>query len=211
MQRALAEIALLGVAGGALGCWVVLYESLLRGRVARPLDLPRAGARGARRRPAAARRRAGDRRRGAGDRRSPAGCPGSSRDVAVAVVVTTMFGLGVLLALSPDSPPGIESAALRRHPRRPATPTCSRPRAARRARSPRRSRLLHGRLLADRLRPRRRALARRLARPSSTRRCCCCSRRRSSSPSRASATCSSSPSSSARRRPRAGSPTGSCR
>ena len=35
--------------------------------------------------------------------------PGVSRDVAVAVVVTTMFGLGVLLALSPASPPGIES------------------------------------------------------------------------------------------------------
>ena len=35
--------------------------------------------------------------------------PGVGREVAVAVVVTTMFGLGVLLALSPDSPPGIES------------------------------------------------------------------------------------------------------
>jgi ABC-type Mn2+/Zn2+ transport system permease subunit len=35
--------------------------------------------------------------------------PGVSRDVGVAIVVTTMFGLGVLLALSPDSPPGVES------------------------------------------------------------------------------------------------------
>jgi ABC-type Mn2+/Zn2+ transport system permease subunit len=35
--------------------------------------------------------------------------PGVGRDAAVAVVVTTMFGLGVLLALSPESPPGIES------------------------------------------------------------------------------------------------------
>ena len=35
--------------------------------------------------------------------------PGTSRDVGVAVVVTTMFGLGVLLALSPDSPPGVEA------------------------------------------------------------------------------------------------------
>jgi len=26
MQRALAEIALIGLASGALGCWVVLYE-----------------------------------------------------------------------------------------------------------------------------------------------------------------------------------------
>jgi ABC-type Mn2+/Zn2+ transport system permease subunit len=31
------------------------------------------------------------------------------RDAAVAVVVTAAFGLGVLLALSPDSPPGIQS------------------------------------------------------------------------------------------------------
>jgi len=30
-------------------------------------------------------------------------------DVGVAVVVTTMFGAGVLLALSPQSPPGIET------------------------------------------------------------------------------------------------------
>jgi len=34
---------------------------------------------------------------------------GVGRDSAVAVVVTTMFGLGALLALSPSSPPGIES------------------------------------------------------------------------------------------------------
>jgi ABC-type Mn2+/Zn2+ transport system permease subunit len=31
------------------------------------------------------------------------------REVAVAVVVTTLFGLGVLLALSPSSPPGVET------------------------------------------------------------------------------------------------------
>jgi ABC-type Mn2+/Zn2+ transport system permease subunit len=31
-----------------------------------------------------------------------------SREVAIGVVVTTLFGLGVLLALSPDSPPGIQ-------------------------------------------------------------------------------------------------------
>src|SRR5262249_9163179 len=35
--------------------------------------------------------------------------PEVGRDTAVAVVVTTLFGLGALLALSPDSPPGIES------------------------------------------------------------------------------------------------------
>jgi ABC-type Mn2+/Zn2+ transport system permease subunit len=35
--------------------------------------------------------------------------PEIGRDTSVAVVVTTLFGLGVVLALSPRSPPGIES------------------------------------------------------------------------------------------------------
>jgi ABC-type Mn2+/Zn2+ transport system permease subunit len=108
MQRAIAEMTLLAIVGGALGCWVVLYEfsyaaeslahSIFPGLVLAaiagiPLLL---GA-------------------------TPAivlaalaialvsRLPGVSRDVGVAVVVTTMFGLGVLLALSPSSPPGIET------------------------------------------------------------------------------------------------------
>jgi ABC-type Mn2+/Zn2+ transport system permease subunit len=108
MQRAIAEMTLLAIAGGALGCWVVLYEvsyaaeslahSIFPGLVLAviagiPLLL---GA-------------------------TPAivlaalaialvsRLPGVSRDVGIAVVVTTMFGLGVLLALSPESPPGIET------------------------------------------------------------------------------------------------------
>jgi ABC-type Mn2+/Zn2+ transport system permease subunit len=108
MQRAIAEMTLLALAGGALGCWVVLYElsyaaeslahSLFPGLVLAaiagvPLLL------------------------GATPAIVLAGLaialvsrvPGVSREVGVAVVVTTMFGLGVLLALSPDSPPGIES------------------------------------------------------------------------------------------------------
>jgi len=108
MQRALAEIALIGLASGALGCWVVLYEfsyaaeslahSIFPGLVIAtiagiPLLL---GAAPAIAIAALAIALAGR-------------VPGVSRDVAVAVVVTTMFGLGVLLALSPDSPPGIES------------------------------------------------------------------------------------------------------
>lgn len=108
MQRAILEIALIGLAGGAIGCWVVLYElsyaaeslahSIFPGLVlaaiagvplllgATPAILVAALA-------IAIASRA----------------PGTSRDVGVAVVVTTMFGLGVLLALSPDSPPGIET------------------------------------------------------------------------------------------------------
>jgi ABC-type Mn2+/Zn2+ transport system permease subunit len=107
-QRALAEVVLLGAAGGALGCWVVLYSlsyaaeslahSLFPGLVLAAI----------------------------------AGVPlffgavpaivlaalaialcarvaGIGREAAIALVVTTMFGLGALLALAPSSPPGIES------------------------------------------------------------------------------------------------------
>ena len=35
--------------------------------------------------------------------------PGIERDTAVAIVITSLFGLGVLLALAPASPPGLES------------------------------------------------------------------------------------------------------
>jgi ABC-type Mn2+/Zn2+ transport system permease subunit len=108
MQRALAEVVLLGLAGGALGCWVVFYglsyaaeslsHSLFPGLVlaaiaGAPLLL---GAAPAIVLAAAAIALA-------------ARVAGVSRDAAVAVVVTTMFGLGALLALAPDSPPGVES------------------------------------------------------------------------------------------------------
>jgi ABC-type Mn2+/Zn2+ transport system permease subunit len=108
MQRALAEIALIGLASGALGCWVVLYEfsyaaeslahSIFPGLVIATLaGIPLLlGAAPAIAVAALAIALAGR-------------VPGVGRDVAVAVVVTTMFGLGVLLALSPDSPPGIET------------------------------------------------------------------------------------------------------
>jgi ABC-type Mn2+/Zn2+ transport system permease subunit len=108
MQRALAEAALLGIAGGALGCWVVLYglsyaaESLshsifpglvLAAIAGAPLLLGAA--------PAVL--------LAALAIALVARIPGVERDVGIAVVVSTMFGAGVLLALSPSSPPGIES------------------------------------------------------------------------------------------------------
>lgn len=108
MQRAIAEMTLLALVGGALGCWIVLYQlsyaaeslahSLFPGLVIAAiagLPLLVGGA------PAvvlaALAIAVASRVRGAG------------RDVGVGVVVTTMFGLGALLALSTDSPPGIES------------------------------------------------------------------------------------------------------
>ena len=107
MRRAIAEMTLIGIAGGALGCWVVLYRlsyaaeslahSIFPGLVlatlagvplllgAAPAILVAALAIVV-----------------------IARMPGVSREVAVGVVVTTLFGLGVLLALSPDSPPGLQ-------------------------------------------------------------------------------------------------------
>ena len=108
MQRALAEVVLVGIAGGALGCWVVFYglsyaaeslaHSLFPGLVLAaiagvPLLLGATPAIAL----AALAIALGARIAGVG------------REAAVAVVVTTMFGLGVLLALSPQSPPGIEA------------------------------------------------------------------------------------------------------
>jgi ABC-type Mn2+/Zn2+ transport system permease subunit len=108
VQRAFLEVVLLGIAGGALGCWIVLYslsysaESLAHGLfpglvtaalIGAPLLL--GGAVGI----AVA----------AGAVAVVGRLPGLDRDVGVAVVVTTLFGLGVLLALSPASPPGVQS------------------------------------------------------------------------------------------------------
>jgi ABC-type Mn2+/Zn2+ transport system permease subunit len=107
MRRAMVEVTLIGIAGGALGCWVVLYRlsyaaeslahSIFPGLVLAALTgLPLivGGIPGivvAALAIAAASR-----------------IPGVSREVAIGVVVTTLFGLGVLLALSPDSPPGLQ-------------------------------------------------------------------------------------------------------
>ena len=107
-QRAALEVSLLGVAGGLLGCWIVFYElsygaeslahALFPGLVIAalaglPLLLGGAVGLGIAALGVAAVGR----------------MPEIGRDTAVAIVVTTLFGLGALLALSPDSPPGIQS------------------------------------------------------------------------------------------------------
>ena len=106
LQRAFLELALAGIAGGALGCWVVFYElsysaeslahALFPGLVVAALlgvPLLLGGAVGV----AAA----------AGAVAVFGRTPEVGRDTSVAVVVTTLFGLGVVLALSPSSPPGL--------------------------------------------------------------------------------------------------------
>jgi ABC-type Mn2+/Zn2+ transport system permease subunit len=107
MVRAFAEIALVGVTGAVLGCWVVLYrlaysaESLphamlpglvLAALAGAPLVLGGAGgllvagvciALAARAR-------------------------GVEADTSVAIVITTLLGVGVVLALSPQTPAGLQ-------------------------------------------------------------------------------------------------------
>jgi ABC-type Mn2+/Zn2+ transport system permease subunit len=106
VQRAFLELALIGVLGGALGCWVVFHgfsysaeslaHAMLPGLVGSALlGLPLvAGAAAGLAGSALAIALASQ-------------VPGIGRDASVAIVTTTLFGLGVLLALSPSSPPGL--------------------------------------------------------------------------------------------------------
>jgi ABC-type Mn2+/Zn2+ transport system permease subunit len=107
IRRALFEIVLISVAGGALGCWIVFYgvsyaaeslsHSMFPGLVVAALAGTPILLGGA---PAIALAAVAialvGRIRGIG------------RDAAVAVVVTGLFGLGALLALAAESPPGIQ-------------------------------------------------------------------------------------------------------
>jgi ABC-type Mn2+/Zn2+ transport system permease subunit len=108
MRRAFAEVILLGIAGGAIGCWVVLNElsygaeslphAMFPGLVIAALvgaPLLAGGAAGlllAAIAIALASR-----------------TPRIGRDSSIAVVVTTLFGLGALLALSRDTPAGVQN------------------------------------------------------------------------------------------------------
>jgi ABC-type Mn2+/Zn2+ transport system permease subunit len=108
MRRAFAEIALVGVIGGAIGCWVVLNElsygaeslphAMFPGLVLAALSgapLLLGGAGGLLVAAAAI--------------AIAARTPRIGRDAAIAIVITTLFGLGVLLALTPQTPAGIQS------------------------------------------------------------------------------------------------------
>jgi ABC-type Mn2+/Zn2+ transport system permease subunit len=108
MQRALLELVLVGAAGACLGCWIVFYElsygaeslahSLFPGLVVAAL----AGA------PLLLGGAAGDLLAAAAIALA-ARAPGVERDTAVAIVITTLFGFGALLALAPASPPGVQN------------------------------------------------------------------------------------------------------
>jgi ABC-type Mn2+/Zn2+ transport system permease subunit len=108
MRRAFAEVALVGAVGGAIGCWVVLNElsygaeslphAMFPGLVLATLGgVPlRVGG-------------AGGLLLAAGAIALATRTPRIGRDSAIAVVVTALFGLGALLALSPQTPAGIQS------------------------------------------------------------------------------------------------------
>jgi ABC-type Mn2+/Zn2+ transport system permease subunit len=111
MQRALLEVLLLAAVGGTLGCWIVLTElsygaeSLAHGMfpglvlaALAGIPLLLGGAAGILI-AALAIVLAG---RGVGGDRI-------GRDNATAVAVTTLFGLGALLALAPDTPVGVQA------------------------------------------------------------------------------------------------------
>ena len=202
------EVALVGLVGGWLGCWVLLYgvsysaESLAHGMFpglvgAALLGLPlvAGGAAGA----GVAARRHRRRRR----------ARGIDRDTSVGVVITSAFGLGALLALC--------------RPRRRASRTCSSAMCSRSRASdivvtaliavPVLALLWAAARAAARrgLRPHHRTGDRHRAAPGRARSCCCSSRPPSSSRCRRSAACSSSPCSSPRQRAHGSSPAGSCR
>src|SRR3954465_7860132 len=114
MQQAALELVLLGVVGGVLGCWIVLYElsysaeslahALFPGLVGAALlgvPLLLGGAAGAAVAAVAIAFVGRTPRTGGG---TP---PGTGGGASVAIVITTLFGLGVVLALSPAAPPGV--------------------------------------------------------------------------------------------------------
>src|SRR3954454_12279316 len=108
MRRAFVEVVMLGISGGAIGCWIVLNELsysaeslphamfpglVIAALIRSPLLLGgSAGLLVAALAIAAAAR-----------------TPLIGRDSAIAVVVTGLFGLGVLLALSPSTPQSVQS------------------------------------------------------------------------------------------------------
>jgi ABC-type Mn2+/Zn2+ transport system permease subunit len=108
MQRAFLELVMLGCVGALVGCWILFYElaysaeslahALFPGLVgAALLGLPLLAG-------------------GAAGVVAAAACvalvrrvPTLGGDTSVAVVITSLFGLGVLLALAPATPPGLNA------------------------------------------------------------------------------------------------------
>lgn len=109
VRRAALEVVLIGVAAGALGCWIVHYElsyaaesvahCMLPGLVVAALagvPLVLGGAAGL--------------ALGVAVIGLLLRVPQIGRDIAVAIAVTTLFGLGALLALGAETPPDLQAS-----------------------------------------------------------------------------------------------------
>lgn len=109
VRRAAFEVALIGIAAGALGCWIIHYElsyaaesvahSMLPGLVlAALLGVPivLGGAAGL--------------VVGVALIALVSRVPAIGRDTAIAIAVTTLFGLGALLALGAETPPNLQAS-----------------------------------------------------------------------------------------------------
>lgn len=109
VRRAALEVALIGIAAGALGCWVVHYElsyaaesaahCMLPGLVAAALaglPLILGGAFGL--------------LVGVVAIALVTRVPGVTRDTGIAIAVTTLFGLGALMALGAETPPDLSAS-----------------------------------------------------------------------------------------------------
>ena len=106
VQRAAAGVVLLGIVGGLAGCWVVLYglsyaaESLAHGSLPGLVVAVAAGL------PLLVGTSGGLLVAGAAIA-LVARVPALGRDTAVSIVISTMLGLGALLALAPSTPRGL--------------------------------------------------------------------------------------------------------
>ena len=122
-QRALLEVLVLALACGPLGVWILLYRQSYAAESISPRDAARARDRGAGGRAARARRGRRGAARGGARSRSPGATSALGGDAGVAVAVSALFGLGALLALSPEAPPRLQEllfgdllgASLERH------------------------------------------------------------------------------------------------
>lgn len=108
MQRALIEVALLGLAGGAIGCWVVLNDFAYGAESLPHAMFPGLVIAALANVPLLIGGTAGLAVAAAGITLA-ARTPLIGRDAAIAVVVTTLFGAGALLALSPASPQSVQT------------------------------------------------------------------------------------------------------
>lgn len=109
VRRAAVEVALISIAAGALGCWIVHFELAYAAESVAHCMLPGLVMAALAGLPLLAGGAAGL-ALGVLAIATAARAPGISRDTAVAIAVTTLFGLGALLALGAETPPNLQAS-----------------------------------------------------------------------------------------------------